>query len=82
MPQQGTLPPIPQQVPVTAAPLLQPQYPPPPFPQPPPPFLQPGVAPPTFIPSQTPQIINYVQGQPTITPNYPVYRQQFNPVVN
>lgn len=75
--------PIPQQVPpVTAAPLLQAQFPQG-FPQAPPTaFLQPGVPPPTFIPPQPPQIINYVQGQPTFPPNFQGYQQQFNPVVS
>ncbi|KAJ8949523.1 hypothetical protein NQ314_008220 [Rhamnusium bicolor] len=75
------LPPIPQQVPVTAAPLLQAQFPQG-FPQAPPAFLQPGVPPPPFISPQTPQIINYVQGQPPFAPNYQSYQQQFNPVVS
>lgn len=75
-----TLPPI-AQVPVTAAPLLQAQFPQA-FPQPPPAFLQPGVPPPPFIPTQTPQIINYVQGQPPFTPNFQGYQQQFNSVVS
>ncbi|CAH0550826.1 unnamed protein product [Brassicogethes aeneus] len=71
-----------QQVPVTAAPLLQPQFPSP-FPPAPPPFLPAGVAPPQFIPQQTPQIINYVQGQPGYPPpNFQGYQQQFTPVVN
>ncbi|EFA07541.2 barentsz [Tribolium castaneum] len=70
------LPPIPQ-VPVTAAPILQaPQFAPP-FAQAPP-FLQP--APPPFIPQQTPQIINYVPGQPQFSQGYQGYQQQFNPV--
>lgn len=75
--------PIPQQIPpVTAAPLLQAQFPQG-FPQAPPPaFLQPGVAPPPFIPPQPPQIINYVQGQPPFPPNFQGYQQQFNPVVS
>lgn len=80
LPQTG-LPPLPQQVPVTAAPLLQPQFAPTPFPpQAPPPFLRPGVAAPPFIPSQQPQILNYVQSQPAFTPNYQGFQQQFNPV--
>lgn len=78
------LPPIPQQVPVTSTPILQapPQFAPS-YPQPPPNFLQPGVAPPPFIPQQTPQIINYVQGQPQF-PQAPFhgFQQQFNTVVS
>ncbi|XP_044263228.1 protein CASC3 [Tribolium madens] len=71
------LPPI-AQVPVTAAPILQapPQFAPP-FAQAPP-FLQP--APPPFLPQQTPQIINYVPGQPQFSQGYQGYQQQFNPV--
>ncbi|KAJ8926082.1 hypothetical protein NQ315_009938 [Exocentrus adspersus] len=67
------------QVPVTAAPLLQTPFPQA-FPQPPPAFLQAGVPPPPLFPAQTPQIINYVQGQPPFTPNFQGYQQQFNPV--
>lgn len=82
----GQIPPqtiLPQQVPpVTAASLLQGQFPQG-FPQgTPAAFLQAGVAPPTFIPPQPPQIINYVQSQPTFTANYQGYQQQFNPVVS
>lgn len=75
--------PIPQQVtPVTAAPILQAQFPQA-FPQAPPAaFLQQAVAAPAYIPPQPPQIINYVQGQPAFTPNYQSFQQQYNPVVS
>ncbi|XP_017786724.1 PREDICTED: protein CASC3-like [Nicrophorus vespilloides] len=73
------LPTLPPQVPVTTTP-LPPQFGAP-FAQAPPPFLQ--AAPPPFIPQQTPQIINYVQGQPQFAPHqapYQGYQQPFNPV--
>lgn len=80
------LPPMAQQVPVTAAPLLQAQFPQP-FPPPAPPaaFLQAaGVAPPPFMPTpQQPQMINFVQGQPTFAPpNFQGFQQTFSPVVS
>ncbi|XP_049818458.1 protein CASC3 isoform X2 [Aethina tumida] len=85
-PPGAQMPQLSQQVPVTAAPLLQAQFPPPPFAQAPPPFLQPGVPPPTqFIPApapQTAQILNYVQGQAGFPAGFQGYQQQFNPVVN
>lgn len=71
------LQPIPQ-VPVTATPILQaPQFAPAFGPAPP--FLQP--APPTFIPQQQPQIINYVPTQPQFPQGFQGYQQQFVPVV-
>lgn len=76
------LAPLPQPTPVTTTPILQapPQFAAN-FPQAPPNFLQPG--PPPFIPQQTPQIINYVQGQPQFPqPPFQGFQQQFNPVVS
>lgn len=80
------LAPLPQQVPVTSTPILQapPQFAPS-YPQPPPPnFLQANVAPPPpFIPPQTPQIINYVQGQAQYPQApFPSYQQPYNAVVS
>uniref|UniRef100_A0A6P7G719 Protein CASC3 n=1 Tax=Diabrotica virgifera virgifera TaxID=50390 RepID=A0A6P7G719_DIAVI len=74
---------LPQQVPVTAAPLLQAAtFAPQAYAPPPPAFIQPGpVAGPPFIPGPpNPQLLNFVQSQPTFPPNFQGYQQPFNNV--